>query len=383
MTNKLNFKFLTLIIVLITSLNYIFFTYRFFKRENGYIFGDWLINYTGGFTRRGLTGDIILSFTNFFNLDITHFTFFFVIFIYCSFVYVFIKILLRSNIDWVILLMIFSPSAFLFTLYDPLSIGRKEILFFLFFGIYLLYRDNIFFKFLGPLLSIIIILIHELFAFMIPFFFIARYLSIKNINYKNYYNELFIAIVSIITLIFVFYFSNANTEIICNSIRDLNFSSKICLSINDLNLHLNNEGILDTRRYVLNKFYITYYSLFLFLIIIPIYLCLQKNFLIDLKLILFFFLFSFFPFLILFFIVNDWGRYLHIFSMFWVLLLLKNNFKKVSSEKNILKILIIFLFSISWYMPHCCPEIHFSKIKYKPGIYYIFERVNIRFNNLK
>ena len=132
MFNKINYKFLALALVFFTSVNYIFFTFRFFKRENGFIFGDWLINYTGGFTRRGLTGDIILNFTNFFNLDITHFTFFFVTFIYCSFVYVFIKILLRSNIDWVILLMIFSPSAFLFTLYDPLSIGRKEILFFYF-----------------------------------------------------------------------------------------------------------------------------------------------------------------------------------------------------------------------------------------------------------
>tara|TARA_B100000900_G_C20569078_1_gene712397 strand:+ start:764 stop:1909 length:1146 start_codon:yes stop_codon:yes gene_type:complete len=381
MLNKLNYKFLTLTLVLASSLNYIFFTYRFFKRENGYIFGDWLINYSGGFTRRGLSGDILLSFTNFFNLDITYLTFFFVTFIYCLFVYVFIKILFRSNIDWIILLMIFSPSTFLFTLYDPLAIGRKEILFFLFFGIYLLCRNYRFFKFLGPLLSIIIILIHELFAFMMPFFFIARYLNIKNFYYKNYYDELFISFASVITLSFVFYFSNADTEIICNTIRELSFSSKICLSINDLNLHINNDGIFDTRRYVLDKYYLFYYGLFLLLIIFPIFLCLKNNFKIDLKLIFFFLIFSIFPILILFIIVNDWGRYLHIFSMFWILLLLKNNLKITRPEKKIFKILIIFLFAISWYMPHCCPEIHFSKIKYKPGLYYFFERVNIRFNN--
>ena len=37
-------------------INYTFFNYRILFRENGYILGDWLINYSGGFIRRGLIG---------------------------------------------------------------------------------------------------------------------------------------------------------------------------------------------------------------------------------------------------------------------------------------------------------------------------------------
>jgi len=48
-----------LVLLLIITLNYLFFNYRLIFRQNAYIAADWLINYQGGFVRRGLIGEII------------------------------------------------------------------------------------------------------------------------------------------------------------------------------------------------------------------------------------------------------------------------------------------------------------------------------------
>ena len=108
---KINtYKILTYFLIFLTSLNYIFFTHRFFQRENGYILGDWLINYEGGFSRRGFLGELILYLKSFINLDIINLTFVIVIIFYLIFIYLLVKLISRSNINFLIALFIFSPT---------------------------------------------------------------------------------------------------------------------------------------------------------------------------------------------------------------------------------------------------------------------------------
>ena len=57
MINQKIIKLFIYIFLFVCVTNYIFFSYRLFDRENGYILGDWLINYAGGFTRRGFFGE--------------------------------------------------------------------------------------------------------------------------------------------------------------------------------------------------------------------------------------------------------------------------------------------------------------------------------------
>ena len=114
---------------------------------------------------------------------------------------------------------------------------------------------------------------------------------------------------------------------------------------------------------------------------ILIFINLKKNFdLNSIKIFLIIFL-SFLPIIPILFIVNDWGRYLNVYSMFWMMILISKNNKQNSSKPNFIGIAAIIIFSLSWYMPHCCPDRHFITLKYKPGIYYIFERLIYRLNN--
>ena len=96
------YKLLSYILIFFTSLNYIFFTHRFFQRENGYILGDWLINYEGGFSRRGFLGELILYLKSFINFDIINLTFVIVITFYLIFIYLLIKLISKSNINFLI-----------------------------------------------------------------------------------------------------------------------------------------------------------------------------------------------------------------------------------------------------------------------------------------
>ena len=70
-------KKILIIILFVFFFNYFFFNYRFFQRFNPYIAADWLINYQGGFTRRGFFGEIALHLSNLLNINVIEVAFFF------------------------------------------------------------------------------------------------------------------------------------------------------------------------------------------------------------------------------------------------------------------------------------------------------------------
>jgi hypothetical protein len=370
------YKLLSYILIFFTSLNYIFFTHRFFQRENGFILGDWLINYEGGFSRRGLFGEAILNLKVFLNIGLINLTFIIVVFLYLIFIYLLIRLISKSNINFLIALFIFSPVTILFNFYDPLAIGRKEILFFLFMICYLLYNQSKFFIYLGTLAAILITLSHELFALLTPFLFIAKYLDTRSYKFKTYFLEIIISFFSSVVFLLILFLKDPNTTEVCNNIKQFGLSDNACWAINAMS-----GKPLQILQYWRDSYYSMYYSIFLTLIFILIFINLKKNFDLNyIKIFLIVFL-SFFPIFLLFFLVNDWGRYLNVYSMFWMMILISKNNKKNNSKPNFIGIAAIIIFSLSWYMPHCCPERHFTTLKYKPGIYYIFERLIYRLNN--
>ena len=378
--SKLNYKNLSITLLLLTTFNYIFFTQRFFERENGYILGDWIINYEGGFIRRGFLGELILYITKIFSFDLIIFSFIFVTFLYLIFIILLIKLINKSRINLILAIIIFSPSTILFNFFDPLAIGRKEFIFFLFLLIYLLCdRSKVYIYFLS-LLSIIITLTHELFTFLIPFFFISRLIECEDFNIKNYFLEFFIAFFSIIPFLFIIFFPNPDTKIICDYVKEFGLSSNVCWAINDSN-NIVPTKLFKSASYINDNYYFYYYLFSLALILVPIFLCLKFNFKYNLYKIIILIILTLLPVTMLFLFVNDWGRYLNVYSVFWMLILINFNKKNDLQKINLMKLLVIIIFASSWYMPHCCPERHFGNLKYKPGIYYLFERINYRLNN--
>ena len=375
MINQKTIKLFIYIFLSVYLINYIFFSHRLFIRENGYILGDWLINYAGGFTRRGLFGEITIYISNFLNLNLIDLTFILVTALYLYFIFLVLRIISKCNIDFFILLLILSPATFLFSFYDPLATGRKEFLFFLFFCLYFLYREKKIFIYFAPFILTTIILTHELFAFLCPFFIIIRYLNTKSLKLRDYYFEILIFFLCSFILLLIYNFSSPNIDLTCDAIKNFGYNWRICFSINDLNT-LKESKILISE-YIKDKNYIFYYSLFIFLSLLPIIFCLKKCFNLSSYISFLLLFLSLLPISTLFFFVNDWGRYIHIYSFIWMLIILSNN-KIKEINLSYTKILIVLLYSSSWYIPHCCPDIHFSKYKFKPGIFYIYERIHLR-----
>ena len=67
-----------------------YLTFHISEFPNKYTFTDWLINYEGGFVRRGLLGQIIFNLSKFLNFQIKFIMLFFQIAIYSIYFFFFI-----------------------------------------------------------------------------------------------------------------------------------------------------------------------------------------------------------------------------------------------------------------------------------------------------
>lgn len=128
--------FLGFIIIFTGLFSYYLLTIIKFANLYHYVYSEWLVNYTGGFVRRGLTGSVIFWLRNTFNLNNTQ-MFFMVIYInYLIFFIWSIIYLIKVNKSFrflrieSILVVLFLPSLLLFPLNDIGALGRKEFLFF-------------------------------------------------------------------------------------------------------------------------------------------------------------------------------------------------------------------------------------------------------------
>ena len=99
---------------------------------------DWLINYSGGFVRRGLIGQLSIEFSNFLSFELRKTILIFQIFFFTTY-YLLVFFLLRKTIkNRLIILSIFTPIFILYPVAEIEALGRKEILIFLIIAIYFL-----------------------------------------------------------------------------------------------------------------------------------------------------------------------------------------------------------------------------------------------------
>ena len=107
-----------------------FFSYAytvFVEGGGAYQTGDWLINYHGGFVRRGLFGSLFLSIFGNFTFSL------WLLFIVQSLMYLivfafFIIYLYRRNSSWLVTICICSPAGIAFSGWDIYAFGRKEVI---------------------------------------------------------------------------------------------------------------------------------------------------------------------------------------------------------------------------------------------------------------
>ena len=224
-------KFSTFLI----SFVFIFVSLRFYSFVEDYSswqYADWLINYQGGFVRRGLFGEIFFNIYKFFSLRLDLIVFFFVIFLYAVFSYYLIKSLKYLEESKLNILIILSPGFFLYPIMNSEVIGRKDILLITTISYLIFLFDKIKINYQLPVILISIValsLTHTGFLFYAPYLICLYYLSktSKNIKVTN------LDVVSIISTIIFLYIliynfngSQAHVLDICKSIK--NFISDEC-----------------------------------------------------------------------------------------------------------------------------------------------------------
>ncbi|MES1181342.1 MAG: hypothetical protein ABUL44_00960, partial [Flavobacterium sp.] len=105
---------------------------------NGWTLGDWLINYSdGGFKRRGLSGSMLFILEDITRLKLNVLIEIILVILYLVFFLMLAILLFRKKISLLFFSLIISPVTFLFYINDNAIIGRKEILVFTIFAVFL------------------------------------------------------------------------------------------------------------------------------------------------------------------------------------------------------------------------------------------------------
>jgi hypothetical protein len=364
-----------LVLLLINSIYYInFFVYSF----NEWLVADWLINYSGGFTRRGLSGELIFLISNFFNWDVLDFLFYFFSFFQFLLFFSILILLYKKKITFWFFLIFASPSFLSFYFFDPSIISRKEILIYISYFAWIIFlakkrnltlRASIFFS----LIAVFITLLHEIFVFysVIFYLFTLIYFDKKLFTFNV---SILIPASSIITLIILMFApAGFNATEVCDRIVQAGVDPSVC---QDGVLSWPATGVVEG--FILNLgIYNIWTPLGLVLIltlplIAPILYCSSNILLSRVSKKLFYCLILQLIFMSpLFIVATDWGRWINIQSILLGLSMIVFLESKKNTETHIIQYstsekvlgygmpIILLIFMSSWNLKHCCRDGNF------------------------
>ena len=117
----------------------VFFLYSKHDVGNDSSLSDWLINYEGGFVRRGLIGEIITNFSTILSFNLRDSILIFQIIFFLTYYFLIILFCKNLFLNRIIILAIFSPIFILYPVAEIEVLGRKELIIFIIFLSYLLF----------------------------------------------------------------------------------------------------------------------------------------------------------------------------------------------------------------------------------------------------
>ena len=287
-----------------------------------YVFTDWIINYKGGYIRRGLIGEVSTNLSIFFNTNIKYIFFIIHFFIYFLFHYFFYKFFSVFKKNYLFYGLCFSPLVFLYPLSTFEALARKEIFFITLFLINCYFLTRVQSRNIAFLLTNICFIfsyfIHESSFIFLIFFYLTFYVFLKQNNLKIKLHELFIALMVIIFLGYLLFMPVTELKLLkMISYISENFflTSKNSGAISAL--HLNVSGISSfLRDHYISLKYIFRYLLISHFLIFFVYIFYLKP---SPQLGRFFWLLClgcFLSPLFLFLIAYDWGRFIYIIYNF-------------------------------------------------------------------
>ncbi len=344
----LNIKIFIYVLIAATSLFALIFTYLHNAKSDGYILGDWLINYQdGGFKRRGLSGSFFFLLQDIFGIKLNLLVYFFQVIIISGFFYFYFKLIQYKEATFLYLSLLLSSIGFvgLFNCVD--YVGKKEfIVFFLFaYFVYHLDKNSLskqkeYWVCAGLFFAMFF---HEITLFFISYFPIALFSKNGKLESKRYLK--YIIAVCIPAVLIVLFGKNINEG---QSLQILQERGVILT-----------RGIffwdIDERQYIIE--HIKEYRLYLISLIISVlhlgfYLKYQTGRKISSILLVLAFLLS----LPLFYLAIDWGRWMYMHMIFIIILFgmhLKDSrscmsFEVLKVNKNFFITLFIIILSLSY-----------------------------------
>ena len=346
-----NYKWILWISVLFFSASY---AIEIFHGGHAWKTGDWLINYSGGFVRRGLVGS---AFVYLFNSEVYLLwaLYFFKVAIYGLLFYCVISIYDSKDRSPYFVLLMLSPAYLLFPFYDMVGAFRKEILVFVIFALYCLFyvRRGVSGAVLMFLLMVFVLIgaNHESAAFTSPFFMYMTYLSFRNgqLSRKEFIlGVLGFALASLLLLLISNQYrgDDALVHSICQKLLETGMDPQICSGSIDWLADTPGEARLK----VLNNI-----NGFPYLTLLGFGLAMMPAFFLGFwgKDNFYLFLISLIAFLPLFMFALDWGRWIYMYTFFISTIALSVGNECRLNPSPVIGFLGIIYLAV-WSLPHCC-----------------------------
>ena len=335
----------------------IFWLYIKHSVGNDSTISEWLINYQGGFTKRGLIGEICFQIAIHFGLSLRFVIFLFQSFIYSIFLILIYRFFRNIPTNLIIILSIFTPIFLLYPIAEIEVLARKET--FVFIGLILFlnisnfnYSSNLPLYYVFFVLPIIC-LIYEPVVFFFPFIASVLVIRLRHNQTTALLSKIticFIPALIVSMIIATNPITPENHSIMANSLKE-NFGEDCYMSC----------GMLLSRSSIISQFIGIYeaatfdglirYPLIILIGFGPIFLLsfnskLKTEFLFfkHFKNLLHPILLLLTPAFFLFTMMGDWGRIVNISYTFTVLFyfyLLQNNLLEINLEKMAKKISFI------------------------------------------
>ncbi len=340
---------------------------------SGWSIGDWVINYAEGPTRRGLSGEVIFFIARVFDLKINWLIFTTQGVALILTVSLFLNVLRSKKLTFWYVVACFSPGFFLlFTYYDSMAVGRKEILLFLTFMLWVhLCNKNR----LSTIKAIIfcgiyfcLTLTHESFFFYSPYFCAAAWLGKCDTNKLS---AISIPISSAVAAALTFaFFKTIDPNASCQQLLALGALPEVCAGVLSAGPQ---DAMLLTESYFHSFDLGSLFNLsgVFLLVLTPVYLIIQtitikkEQKYLWLTAIFCLIVFS----LPLFIFAIDWGRWISMhttLSVMMLLLALDNRAERQNMPPSArpfaqfttltFAIILFSVFTLSYSLGHCCAQ---------------------------
>ncbi len=341
--------------------------------------GDWLINYSAGFVRRGLPGEFALRLGHGLGLSPIYVILFLQLSLYAVVFYCVWKLLAHSNWNLWVVTILLSPATLAFQVLDPPAGFRKEILLFAGLGTLLVlllhkpWRDG-WLILCASVFGVVCALSHEPLVLFTPYLFAALAIGFQSIP-----RAVKVGILPIVLTV-------ATAALAAQHPGNLQMAQKMCSSLgnSDPNMprSICNGAIAyigrdqafaraEVRNYIQTYRYYSLYTVLTVLAGIPILMASRKlwshrSLHRDLFLLAALTLVSVAASTPLFLYGGDWGRwiYIHVFCIFLLLLFLDARRQldpataepvptpSTSRPKRIAIALFLFSYATCWDLPH-------------------------------